>query len=60
MDLNKKRKTSVKMEKETGSDEISALLDEVNSEQEDDVDLMNDSCIKLLLEEMSYILMMNH
>ena len=48
------------MEKETGSDEISALLDEVNSEQEDDVDLMNDSCIKLLLEEMSYILMMNH
>ena len=53
MDLNNKRKKSVKIDKETGSDDIFALLDEVNSDLEDDIDnLMNISeTVKSVLEE---------
>ena len=38
MDMNNKRKKYVKIDRETGSDEIFALLDEVNSDVEDDSD----------------------
>ena len=38
MDMNNKRKKYVKIDRETGSDEIFALLDEVNSDVEDDID----------------------
>ena len=36
--MNNKRKKYVKIDKETGSDEILALLNEVNSDLEDDID----------------------
>ena len=36
--MNNKRKKYVKIDRETGSDEIFALLDEVNSDVEDDID----------------------
>ena len=52
MDLNNKRKMYVKVYRETGSDDIFALLDKVNSDLEDDIDnLMNNSDAKFLLEE---------
>ena len=52
MDLNNKRKVYVKVYRETGSDDIFALLDKVNSDLEDDIDnLMNNSDTKFLLEE---------
>ena len=52
MDLNNKRKMYVKVYRETGSDDIFALLDKVNSDLEDDIDnLMNNSNAKFLLEE---------
>ena len=52
MDLNNKRKMYVKVYRETGSDDIFALLDKVNSDLEDDIDnLMNNSDTKFLLEE---------
>ena len=38
MDLNKRRKKYVKIDRETRSDEIFGLLDEVNSDLEDDID----------------------
>ena len=38
MDLNKRRKKYVKIYRETRSDEIFGLLDEVNSDLEDDID----------------------
>ena len=42
----------VKVYRETGSDDIFALLDKVNSDLEDDIDnLMNNSDTKFLLEE---------
>ena len=37
MDLNNKRKRYVKIDRETGSDQTSTLLDEVNSDLEDDI-----------------------
>ena len=40
------------IDRETGSDEIFAFLDEVNSDIEDDIDnLMNDSDAECVLEE---------
>ena len=52
MDLNNKRKMYVKVYRETGSDDIFALLDKANSDLEDDIDnLMNNSDAKFLLEE---------
>ena len=42
MDLNNKRKNYVKVDKESWSEEIFALLDKVNSNLEDDIgNLMN-------------------
>ena len=44
MNLNNKRRKYVKIYRETGSDKIFALLDEVDSDLEDDIDnLMNNS-----------------
>ena len=52
MDLNNKRTKYVKIDKETESDEILALLDEVNSDLEDDIDnLMNKSDTEFVLVE---------
>ena len=52
MDLNNKRKEPVKIDRETGSNEIFAWLDEVNSDLEDDIDnLMNDSDTEFVSEE---------
>ena len=52
MDLNNKRKERVKIDRETGSNEIFAWLDEVNSDLEDDIDnLMNDSDTEFVSEE---------
>ena len=38
MDMNNKRKKYVKIDRETGSDAIFALWDELNSDVEDDID----------------------
>ena len=44
MDLNNKGQKYVKIDRETGSDETFALLDEVNSDLEDGIgNLINDS-----------------
>ena len=52
MDLNNKRKTCVKIDRKTGSDNIFALLDEVNSGLKDNIDnLMNDSDTEFVLKE---------
>ena len=52
MDLNNKSKKYVKIDRETGSDEIFALLDQVESDLEDDTDnLMNNSDTNFTLEE---------
>ena len=52
MDLKNKRKNCVKLDRKTGSDEIFVLLDEVNSDLEEDIDkLMNDSETEFVLEE---------
>ena len=52
MDLNNKRKNYVKIDRETGSYEIIALLDEVRSDPENDIDnLMNDSDTEFVLKE---------
>ena len=52
MDLNNKRKEPVKIDRETGSNEIFAWLDEINSDLEDDIDnLMNDSDTEFVSEE---------
>ena len=51
MYLNSKRKQYVKIDIETRSDDV-ALLDEINSDLEDDIEnLMNDSDSVFLLEE---------
>ena len=51
MDLNNKSKKYVKIDRETGSDEIFALLDQVESDLEDDTDnLMNNSDTNFTLE----------
>ena len=50
--MNNKRKKYTKIDRETGSDDIFALLDEVNSDLEGDIDkLMNDSDTEFVLEE---------
>ena len=50
--MNNKRKQFVKVDRETRDDEIFALLDEVNSDLEDDIDnLMNDLDTEFVLEE---------
>ena len=52
MDLNNKRKKYVRIDRNTRSEEIFALLDEVNSDQEDDIDnLMNDSETEFTVDE---------
>ena len=52
MNLNNKRKNYVKIDRETGSYEIIALLDEVRSDPENDIDnLMNDSDTEFVLKE---------
>ena len=52
MDLNNKRKKYVRIDRNTRSEEIFALLDEVNSDQEEDIDnLMNDSDTELIVDE---------
>ena len=52
MDLKNKRKNCVKLDRKTGSDEIFVLLDEVNSDLEEDINkLMNDSETEFVLEE---------
>ena len=52
MDLNNKRQNYVQTDRETGSDEIFPLLDEVNSDLEDDIDnLMNDLDTEFVLKE---------
>ena len=52
MDLSEKRKKDIKIDRETESDAIFALLDEANSDLEDDIDnLMNDWDTEFVLEE---------
>lgn len=52
MNLNNKRKMYVQIDRETGNDEMFALLDEVNSDLGDDTEnLMNDQNTKFVLEE---------
>ena len=52
IDMNNKWKNYVKIDRETGSDEIFALLDEVNIDLEDDTDnLNNDLDTELVLGE---------
>ena len=52
MDLNNKRKKYVRIDRNTRSEEIFALLDEVNSDQEEDIDnLMNDSDTEFIVNE---------
>ena len=52
MNLNNKRKMYVQIDRETGNDEMFALLDEVNSDLGDDTEnLMNDQNTKFVLEK---------
>ena len=52
MDLNNKRKNYVKMDRETRSDKIFTLLNEVNSDLEHNIDnLMNNLDTEFVLEE---------
>ena len=52
MDLNNKRKHYVKIDSTTSSDKILALLEEVESNDEDDIEnLMNDSDTEFLLKK---------
>ena len=52
MDLNNKRKKYVRINRNTRSEEIFALLDEVNSDQEEDIEiLMNDSVTEFIVDE---------
>ena len=52
MDLDSKRKKYVKIDQSTESDHIFALLDEVTSDFEDDIDdLMNHSDTEFILEK---------
>ena len=65
MDLNNKRKKYVGIDRNTRSEEIFGLLDEVNSAQEEDIEnLMNDSDTEFIVEMRTWImiltLMMNH
>ena len=65
MDLNNKRKKYVGIDRNTRSEEIFGLLDEVNSAQEEVIEnLMNDSDTEFIVEMRTWImiltLMMNH
>ena len=52
MDLKNKRKKCIKLDRKTGSDEIFVLLDEVNSDLEEDIGkLMNNSETEFVFEE---------
>ena len=52
MDLNNKRKKYARIDRNTRSEKIFALLDEVNSDQEDDIDnLMSDSETEFTVDE---------
>ena len=52
MDLNDKRKKYVRINRNTRSEEIFALLDEVNSDHEEDIEnLMNDSDTEFIVDE---------
>ena len=52
MDLNNKRKKYVKIDKESGSDEVFAFLNEVNIDLEDNIDnLMNNLDTEFVLKE---------
>ena len=52
MDLNNKRKKYVRIDRNTRSKEIFALLDEVNSDQEEDIEnLINDSDTEFIIDE---------
>ena len=52
MDLNNKRKKYVRIDRNTRSEEIFALLDEVNSDQEEDIEnLMNNSDTEFIVDE---------
>ena len=52
LNLNNKRKMYVQIDREIGSDEMFALLDEVNSDLEDDTEnLMSDQDTEFVLEE---------
>ena len=52
MDLKNKRKKCVKLDRKTESDEIFVLLDEVNSDLEEDIGkLMNNSETEFVFEE---------
>ena len=52
MDLINKRKNYARIDRNTRNEEIFALLNEVNSDQEDDIDnLMNDSETEFTVDE---------
>ena len=52
MDLNNKRKKYVRIDRNSRSGEIFALLDEVKSDQEEDIEnLMNDSDTEFIVDE---------
>ena len=52
MDLNNKRKKYVRIDRNTRSEEIFALLDEVNNEEEEDIEkLINDSDTEFIVDE---------
>ena len=52
MDLSEKRKKDIKIDREIESDAIFALLDEANTDLEDDIDnLMTDWDTEFVLEE---------
>ena len=52
MDLSEKRKKDIKIDRETEIDAIFALLDEANTDLEDDIDnLMTDWDTEFVLEE---------
>ena len=52
MNLNNKRKKYARIDRNTRSEEIFALLDEVNSDHEEDIEnLMNDSDTEFIVDE---------
>ena len=52
MDLNNKRKKYVRIDRNTRSEEIFALLAEINSDQEEDIaNLMNNSETEFIVDE---------
>ena len=52
MNLNNKRKKYARIDRNTRSEEIFAVLDEINSDQEEDIDnLMNDSETEFTVDE---------